>query len=105
MRSFALWIGAGLGVCVRLSLVFCLALCLALELVGCPDRTISAIDTVPSGTFTKDIPVDANLDILFVIDDSPSTADKQTLFAQNYKNFVAALETFPSGLPNLHLAV
>src|SRR5262245_43555836 len=104
MQSFARWIGAGVGVCVRLSLVFSLALGLALALLGCPDRSISAVDTVPSGVLTKDIPVEANLDILFVIDDSPSTADKQTLFAQNYKNFVAALEQFPSGLPSLHLA-
>jgi hypothetical protein len=78
---------------------------LALVAAGCPDRSISAVDTVPAGVFSKDIPISADLDILFVIDNSGSTRDKQTIFADNYKNFVAALALFPTGLPNLHLAV
>jgi hypothetical protein len=47
----------------------------------------------------------SDLDILFVIDNSPSTADKQTLFATNFPNFISALDTFPTGRPNLHLGV
>jgi hypothetical protein len=82
-----------------------LVLCGALVLAGCPDRSIAPVDPAQSGAFTKDIPVDANLDILFVIDDSGSTGDKQALFAQNYKNFVSVLEGFPGGLPSLHVGV
>lgn len=57
-----------------------------------------------TGVRTKDIPVSADLDILFVIDNSRSTRDKQQLFAQNYKNFVDRLESFPTR-PNMHLGV
>ena len=74
-------------------------------LAGCPDHTISKVTTVQSGAVTKEIPVEADLDILFVIDNSASTADKQTVFAQNFPNFVAALDAFPGGRPNLHIGV
>jgi hypothetical protein len=87
------------------SILLGLATSLAVALAGCPDRSISVVEPVQSGVFTKNIPVEAQLDILFVIDDSPSTADKQDLFTQNYKNFVSVLEQFPGGLPSLHLAV
>ena len=46
---------------------------LALALAGCPDRSIAPVVPVQSPVFTKDIPVDANLDIVFVIDDSGGT--------------------------------
>ena len=82
-----------------------IVLCFAVIATGCPDRSIAPADPVPARVFNKDIPVDANLDVLFVIDDSGSTRDKQQVFAQNYKNFVAALAQFPSGLPNLHIGV
>jgi hypothetical protein len=71
---------------------------------GCPDRPLSEDNPVQSSVFTKDIPVSADLDILFVIDDSASTRDKQALFAENYQNFVARLESFPTR-PNMHIAV
>jgi hypothetical protein len=80
-------------------------LCLAMLATGCPDRPLATSEPVAATVFNKDIPVEANLDVLFVIDDSGSTRDKQQVFAQNYKNFVAKLAEFPSGLPNLHLGV
>lgn len=46
-----------------------------------------------------------NLDLLFVIDDSPSMADKQNNLANNFPNFINVLQAVPGGLPNLHLAV
>lgn len=73
-------------------------------LAGCPDRSISELKPAPSSVLSKDIPVSADLDILFVIDNSPSTRDKQAVFAANYVNFVARLESFPTR-PNLHLGV
>ena len=79
-------------------------------LAGCPDRSISAVKPVQTGAVTKGIPVEADIDILFVIDNSASTADKQALFATNFPRFVQALDMFPSGMggtarPNLHIGV
>src|SRR3984885_3748186 len=72
---------------------------------GCPDRAVSEVNTVPQGATTKEIPVSADIDILFVIDNSSSTADKQALFQTNFTNFVAALDAFPTGRPTLHMGV
>jgi hypothetical protein len=74
-------------------------------LAGCPDRSVSPVEVVPEAAFIKNIPVSVNLDILFVIDNSASTRDKQTVFASNYPRFVEALDRFPSGRPNLHIGV
>ncbi|MGE5186477.1 MAG: hypothetical protein ACM31C_30685 [Acidobacteriota bacterium] len=74
-------------------------------LAGCPDRSISKVEPQQQGAVTKKIPVSADIDILFVIDNSASTSDKQTVFAQNFPQFVAALDAFPTGRPNLHIGV
>jgi hypothetical protein len=78
---------------------------LLLALAGCPDRTISELTPVQVGEVQKDIPVSADIDILFVIDNSGSTKDKQTVFSQNFPRFVEALDRFPTGRPNVHLGV
>lgn len=78
---------------------------LLLSLAACPDRTISKVEPQQQGALVKHIPVSADIDVLFVIDNSASTADKQLIFAQNFPKFVAALDAFPTGRPNLHLAV
>lgn len=72
---------------------------------GCPDRTISEVNPQQNGVLTKEIPVSADIDILFVIDNSASTLDKQTIFEQNFPKFVQALDAFPTGRPNLHIGV
>ena len=82
-----------------------LVLFLVLFVAGCPDRSISRDDPVQAGVHIKSIPVSADIDLLFVIDNSQSTRDKQALFARNYLNFVAALDRFPGGRPNLHIGV
>jgi len=75
-------------------------------LAACPDRSISKVSPVQTGTATKNIPVSADIDILFVIDNSLSTADKQALFATNFPAFVNILDTkFGQGRPNLHIGV
>ena len=74
-------------------------------LAGCPDRTISTVVPSQQGAQLKDIPVSADIDILFVIDNSASTLDKQTIFAQNFPRFVQALDAFSTGRPNLHIGV
>jgi hypothetical protein len=74
-------------------------------LTGCPDRTVADLDPIPAGQVTKEIPLTAEIDLLFVIDDSGSTRDKQTVFAANFPRFVQALDAFEKGRPNLHIGV
>ena len=76
-----------------------------LMMAACPDRSISLVVPQQQGAVVKHIPVSADIDILFVIDNSASTGDKQTIFAQNFPKFVQALDAFPTGRPNLHIAV
>jgi hypothetical protein len=74
-------------------------------LAGCPDRTISEVNPQQGRVEFKDIPVSVNrdIDILFVIDDSPSMLDKQTNLKNNFPNFINVLNTIEGGLPNVHL--
>jgi hypothetical protein len=54
-----------------------------------------------------ELPVTPNrdLDLLFVIDDSPSMLDKQNNLAANFTSFLDRLQALPGGLPNLHVGV
>ena len=76
-------------------------------LAGCPDRSISEVTPQQGRVEFKDIPitVNRNIDILFVIDDSPSMADKQTNLANNFPNFINVLNTIEGGLPDVHIGV
>jgi hypothetical protein len=76
-------------------------------LAGCPDRTISEVTPQQGRVEYKDIPVTVNrdIDILFVIDDSPSMLDKQTNLKNNFPNFINVLNTIEGGLPNVHIGV
>jgi hypothetical protein len=76
-------------------------------LAGCPDRTISEVNPNQGRVEFKDIPVTVNrdIDILFVIDDSPSMLDKQNNLKANFPNFINVLNTIEGGLPNVHLGV
>jgi len=76
-------------------------------LAGCPDRTISEVNPQQGRVEYKDIPVTVNrdIDILFVIDDSPSMLDKQTNLKTNFPMFINVLNTIEGGLPNVHLGV
>jgi hypothetical protein len=95
---------------------------LGLVCVGCGDDASvpidAAIDAVvidappdappaPPRQIVAEVPAtpNRNLDVLFVIDDSPSTADKQNNLANNFPNFINVLSSLPGGLPNLHLGV
>ena len=46
-----------------------------------------------------------NLDLLFVIDDSPSMSDKQVALAAAFPRMIDVLGTIDGGLPNLHIGV
>jgi len=76
-------------------------------LAGCPDRTISGVIPEQGRVEYKDIPqtINRNIDILFVIDDSVSMADKQANLAANFPNFINVLNTIDGGLPDVHIGV
>jgi hypothetical protein len=76
-------------------------------LTGCPDRTISEVNPQQGRVEYKDIPVtvNRNIDILFVIDDSVSMADKQANLASNFPDFINVLNTIPGGLPDVHIGI
>src|SRR5215210_5752513 len=80
---------------------------LGLLSTGCPDRTISEVNPQQGRVEYKDIPVTVNrdIDILFVIDDSPSMLDKQTNLKNNFGNFIDVLNTIQGGLPDVHIGV
>ena len=71
---------------------------------GCSDPPAS-VD--PTTVEIKDIPINVNrdVDLLFVIDDSPAMADQQASLAAGFPRLLDVLSTVPGGLPNLHLAV
>jgi hypothetical protein len=84
-----------------------LGLAAASLLAGCPDRSISEVTPLQGRVEAKDIPVTVNrdVDLLFLIDDSPSMADKQANLAANFSKFIDVLSTIQGGLPNIHIAV
>jgi hypothetical protein len=70
-----------------------------------PDSSIDGgVDPRP---VVAEIPATPNrdLDLLFVIDDSPSMLDKQANLVANFPAFINVLASLPGGLPNLHLGV
>lgn len=77
------------------------------SLTGCPDRTIAKVNPQQGRVETKNIPItpERDLDILFVIDDSGSMADKQNNVRANFSRFIEVLETIPGGLPDVHIGV
>ncbi|HWU86179.1 MAG TPA: hypothetical protein VN253_02845 [Kofleriaceae bacterium] len=89
---------------VTLVSIFTLAACGSL-LAGCPDRTISEVNPQQGRVEYKEIPVtlNRNVDILFVIDDSPSMLDKQNNLKSNFPNFIDVLNTIQGGLPDVHI--
>ena len=80
---------------------------LAALMAGCPDRTVSKVIPDQGRVEYKDIPVtvNRNIDILFLIDDSGSMADKQNNLATNFPNFINVLNTIEGGLPDVHIGV
>jgi hypothetical protein len=51
------------------------------------------------------VTVNRDLDLLFVIDDSPSMLDKQTNLKNNFPAFINELNGLEGGLPNVHIGV
>ncbi len=83
------------------------ALCFALT--GCfiiePDPVPCSNHCVPPEEVVDVMTVSSNLDLLFVIDDSPTMIDKQVAFRTAFPAMVDKLAGIEGGMPNLHLAV
>lgn len=65
-----------------------------------PDPEVARADIV-----TRKAVPNRQLDLLFVIDDSASTADKQAALQAAFPAFLEQLATLDGGLPDLHLGV
>lgn len=104
-------LSSALEVFMRRSVAACSMIPLSIlavgALAGCPDRSIDKVDPLQGLVEAKDIPVNINrdLDLLFLIDNSPSMADKQANLADNFPKFIQVLESIPGGLPNVHIGV
>src|SRR5262245_66112087 len=83
------------------------ALAAAGLVTGCPDRSISEINPLQGRVEAKDIPIKINrkVDILFLIDNSPSMADKQKNLADNFPKFIDVLDSIQGGRPDVHISV
>jgi hypothetical protein len=92
---------------MRHAAVSFLGLAAAGLLAGCPDRSISEVNPLQGRVEAKDIPVKINrkVDLLFLIDNSPSMADKQQNLADNFPKFIAVLDSIQGGRPEVHIAV
>jgi hypothetical protein len=64
-------------------------------------------DAGPGRVEVARVPVVVNVDVdmLFVIDDSPSMLDKQTNLKNSFPSFINELNLLPGGLPNVHIGV
>lgn len=88
----------------RISLVVGILLTAAL---ACGEDSSPYPDYGVCGETFKDIPVEINrsMDILFVIDNSPSMAEEHASLLVNFDRFVNVLENIEGGLPNVHIGV
>jgi hypothetical protein len=65
------------------------------EVVGSLQEEVAMMRSLPN----------RDLDLLFVIDDSGSTGDKQAAFAAAFPSMIDVLSQIDGGLPNLHIGV
>jgi hypothetical protein len=81
-----------------------------LGLIGlwaCNSRTLQTPKPTPTGTSQNffDQTLTNKADILFMVDDSSSMLTVQQHLADKFPTFIQALETLPSGLPDVHIGV
>jgi hypothetical protein len=79
----------------------------AICLPACADRAVSEVVPIPENVEHRsfDVSLNADLDILFVVDDSNSMTREQDEIVENFHRMIDVLEGLPTGLPNLHLGV
>lgn len=88
---------------VRARLVLALGFAGAAPLAGCTDTSV-VVGGLQEVTALRAIP-NRDLDLLFVIDDSPSMSDKQVALAAAFPMMIDVLSSVDGGLPNIHLGV
>ncbi|HWU87300.1 MAG TPA: hypothetical protein VN253_08495 [Kofleriaceae bacterium] len=76
---------------------------LPLALAACNSSTI-VVGELEEITSMKAI-LNRNLDVLFVVDDSPSMFDKQRSLAQSFPRMIEILQHLDGGMPDLHIGV
>src|SRR4051794_22247618 len=82
-------------------------LALPLVLWACTSHPLEAPQPLPdvqTDDFYAVNPI-RDIDLLFVIDNSGSTMNKQANFTQNFPAFMTALQMIPGGLPNVRIGV
>ena len=74
---------------------------------ACNARTLTAPDEHPVqvGTEVFQQTLNREIDILFMIDDSPSMLPLQAKLLANFPVFMNVLKNLPMGLPDVHIAV
>ncbi len=77
-----------------------------LSLAACVDRTVSRVDPKGDRVETFEVPtvVERDIDILFVIDSSPSMTEEHASLRTNFGALLERLDDI-GGLPNVHLGV
>jgi hypothetical protein len=87
--------------------MFChrLTLVLVLGMAACSDHTLQQTDPAPGQQSESAARVNPRrqLDILFMVDNSPSMEQEQTNLAKNFSAMMEGLKSM--GLPDLHIAV
>jgi hypothetical protein len=74
---------------------------------ACTDTASHDGPAVTGGVARLEIPLtlDRDLDLLFVIDNSPGMAPHRARLLDDYRRFIAVLETLRGGPPDLHIGV
>src|SRR5947207_395481 len=74
---------------------------------ACNDRTIAVPQVQPAGSIVEPLPISVvnKLDVLFLIDNSPSMAPIQQNLVKNFGAFMDQLTHLPGGLPDIHIAI
>jgi hypothetical protein len=80
---------------MRYAIVALLAACNSGDIVVGKLQEVAVMRAIPN----------RDLDLLFVIDNSPSMADKQLSLAENFPRMMDVLDELDGGLPNLHIGV
>jgi hypothetical protein len=82
----------------------CLALGAGLSTASCGERSVDIPDTTRIAALTAGSGP-GDLDVLFMVDNSSSMTEMQQKLYDQIPQFVTALESLPTGLPNIHIAV
>lgn len=98
--------GRTTGVAFRMAAVAVAGL-LTAGVGACNSHDLQNPTPQPQAQIGRQTPVNPirNLDIVFMIDNSPSTKDKQDLFRKNFPVLIEQLRKIEGGLPDLHIGI